>query len=137
MCQEVSCRDQYLFLRQFSRQIVMQNSLYYVYHAVHKYTVLNNIFLARTLILDKSKMQYFCQGRLSKTSLQVVQTSENYILFGDSLNSYKYWYFFLKKLCVLQEKEFYSMCEIINWNFSFSEFQRDSSMCRNFVQFCL
>ena len=80
MCQEVSCRDQYLFLRQFSRQIVMQNSLYYVYHAVHKYTVLNNIFLARTLILDKSKMQYFCRARLSKASVHVAQTSDNLFL---------------------------------------------------------
>ena len=44
MCQEVSCRYQYLFLRQFARQIVMQNSLYYVYYFVRKYTVLNNIF---------------------------------------------------------------------------------------------
>ena len=44
ICQEVSCRDQYLFLRQFARQIVMKNSLYYVYHFVRKYTVLDNIF---------------------------------------------------------------------------------------------
>ena len=54
MCQEVSCRDQYLFIPKFAGQIVMQNSLIYMYHFVRNYNVvrygIQQYFFARKII---------------------------------------------------------------------------------------